>query len=85
MSYQLPADINARVQSQLATGEFATVDDVLREALETLERRQRSLASLQQMVRQAEEDVAAGRIGYFDVDATMQAVEARLSAMRSGP
>ena len=80
MAYQLPADVDARVQAQLATGIFPTADDVLREALESLERRQHSLQWLQAMVREAEEDVAAGRVGYFDADATMRAVMARSTA-----
>jgi len=39
MGSQLPADIAARVQAQMASGEFPNADDVLREALEALERR----------------------------------------------
>lgn len=77
MGSQIPADVAARVQAQMATGEFPNADDVLREALDALERRQQSLRQLRDMVRQAEEDVAAGRVGYFDADATMRAVMAR--------
>jgi len=83
MAYQLPADVDARVQAQLATGIFPTADDVLREALDSLERRQQSLQRLQAMVREAEEDVAAGRVGCFDAEATMRAVMARVEAVRS--
>jgi len=61
----------------MATGEFPNADDVLREALDALERRQQSLRQLRDTVREAEEDVAAGRVGYFDDDATMRAVMAR--------
>jgi Arc/MetJ-type ribon-helix-helix transcriptional regulator len=67
----------------LATGEFPSADAVLREALDTLERRQQSLKRLQDMVREAEEDVTAGRVGYFDAEATMRAVMARVDAERS--
>jgi antitoxin ParD1/3/4 len=84
MAYELSPDINARVQAQLATGEFSTPDEVLREALDTLERRQRSLEKLQAMVREAEEDFAAGRVGPFDKEATMRAVMERVEAARSG-
>lgn len=83
MASQLPADVAARVQAQLATGEFPNADDVLREALDALERRQQSLRQLRDMVREAEEDVAAGRVGYFDAEATMRAVMARVEAARS--
>lgn len=83
MGSQIPADVAARVQAQMATGEFPNADDVLREALDALERRQQSLRQLRDMVREAEEDVAAGRVGYFDADATMRAVMARVEAARS--
>ena len=83
MANQLPADVDARVQAQLATGEFPTADDVLREALDALERRQHSLQRLREMVREAEEDVAAGRVGCFDAEATMRAVMARVEQARS--
>ena len=83
MANQLPADVDARVQAQLATGEFPTADDVLREALDALERGQHSLQRLREMVREAEEDVAAGRVGCFDAEATMRAVMARVEQARS--
>jgi putative addiction module CopG family antidote len=83
MAYQIPPDIDARVQAHLATGEYPSADAVLREALDALERRQQSLKRLQDMVREAEEDVAAGRVGYFDADATMRAVMARVATVRS--
>lgn len=83
MTTPLPADLVARVQAQLATGEFPSADDVLREALDALERRQQSLRRLREMVREAEDDVAAGRVGHFDADATMRAVMARVEAVRS--
>jgi putative addiction module CopG family antidote len=69
-----PADVDARVQAQLATGEFPSADDVLREALNALEGRQQSLQRLREMVREAEDDLGAGRVGYFDADATLRAV-----------
>lgn len=79
MTIQMPADIQQRVEGQIATGAFGSEDEVLREAMDTLERRQRSLAKLQAMVREAEGDVAAGRVGPFDVVATKRAVSERLA------
>lgn len=79
MTYPLPADIAARIQAQLATGEFADEVQVLREALGTLERRQQSLKHLRQMVAEAEADVAAGRVGPFDVEETIRNVRAELA------
>jgi Arc/MetJ-type ribon-helix-helix transcriptional regulator len=83
MAYQIPPDVDARIQAHLATGDFPSADAVLREALDTLERRQQSMKRLQDMVRDAEEDVAAGRVGYFDAEATMRAVMARVDPERS--
>lgn len=79
MTHPLPSDITDRIQAQLATGDFASEEQVLREALETLERRQQSLARLKQMVAEAEADVAAGRVGTFDVDDIMRDVRERLA------
>jgi putative addiction module CopG family antidote len=83
MAYQISPDIEARVQAHLASGEFLNADAVLREALDALERRQQSLRRLQEMVKEAEEDVAAGRVGVFDAEATMRAVMTRVEAARS--
>jgi putative addiction module CopG family antidote len=83
MAYQIPADVNARVQLQLASGEFESADAVLREALDALERRQKSLQRLQAMVREAEEDIEAGRVGPFNVEETMRAVMNRVDQARS--
>jgi Arc/MetJ-type ribon-helix-helix transcriptional regulator len=83
MAYQIPPDIDVRVQAHLATGEFPNADAVLREALDALERRQRSLEKLQAMVREADEDIAAGRVGPFDKDATMRAVMNRVESARA--
>ncbi len=79
MSYQIPPDLEARVQAQVDTGRFVCIDDVVREALDTLEKRQRGLVELQEMVREAEADVAAGRLAEFDIDRTIKAIDARLS------
>lgn len=79
MNYPLPADIQHRIQAQLATGTFASEDDVLREAMEALERRQRGLKQLREMVAVAEDDVAAGRVGTFDREDIKRAVRERLA------
>lgn len=79
MPIQVPVDVQQRVEAQIATGAFRSEDEVLREAMDTLERRQRSLTQLQTMVRAAEEDAAAGRVGPFDVNATKRAVRERLA------
>jgi putative addiction module CopG family antidote len=82
MAYQIPPDIDARVQLQVASGEFESADAVLREALNVLERRQQSLQRLQAMVREADADIDAGRVGTFDAEATMRAVMKRVNEAR---
>ena len=79
MSHSLPTDIQQRIEAQLATGAFSTEEDVLRVALEALERRQNGLAELRAMVAVAEDDVAAGRIAAFNRDDIKQDVQARLA------
>ncbi len=84
MAYQLPLDIEQRVRAQIESGRFATEADVLREAIDTLEKRQRGLETLRHMVREAEEDIAAGRVGPFHPDETKRAVRQRLEAHGTG-
>ena len=80
MLYDFPSDIQQRVRAQMESGQFETEDDVLREAINTLEKRQRGLRKLQDMVREADEDIAAGRVGPFNADETKNAIRKRLQA-----
>ena len=79
MAYEFPPDIEQRVKAQIKSGQFQTVDDVIREAMNTLEKRQRGLTELRDMVREAEEDIEAGRVGPFDGEETKRAVRERLA------
>jgi putative addiction module CopG family antidote len=79
MNFSLPHDIADRIQAQFATGHFTSEVQVLREALEALERRQTSLAKLRSMVDEAEAEVQAGQIGTFDVDDIVRDVRRRLA------
>lgn len=79
MSHQFPEDLRQRIDAQLETGDFATEDEVLREALSALEKRQRGLQELRRMVGEADDDILAGRVGEFDGEATKRQVRARLS------
>jgi antitoxin ParD1/3/4 len=79
MTHQLSADVSARIQAQIATGHFASEDDVIRQALDALECRERGLESLRALVREAEEDVVAGRVGTFQVEQTINAIQSRLA------
>ena len=80
MSSSLPGDIQQRIDAQIASGSFATEEEVLREALESLERRQRGLAQLRELVAVAEAEVASGKIGLFDRDDVKRDVRGRLIA-----
>jgi putative addiction module CopG family antidote len=84
MINSLPLDIQQRIEAQVASGVFASEADVLREALDVLERRQGGLKALQQMVAVAEEDVAAGRIGAFDREDIKREVRSRLTDQGMG-
>ena len=78
MPYHFPSDIEQRVRAQMESGQFETEDDVLREAIDTLEKGQLGLRRLQDMVREADADIAAGRVGPFNADDTKSAVRKRL-------
>jgi putative addiction module CopG family antidote len=80
MSITLPPDIAAQIRAQIAAGQFQTEEQVLREAMSTLEKRQQGLARLQAMVQEAEADVAAGRLGSFDREQLKREVRDQLAA-----
>ncbi len=80
MSSSLPGDIQQRIDAQIASGSFATEEEVLREALESLERRQRGLAQLRESVAVAEAEVASGKIGFFDREEIKRDIRDRLAA-----
>lgn len=80
MPYHFPADLERRIRAQIQNGAFETEDAVLREAMDTLERRQKGLARLQEMVREADEDILQGRVGPFNAHETKASVRARLEA-----
>ena len=78
MSLELPPDLEDRIKAQIESGQFETEEDVLREALDTLEKRQRGLREVRQMIREADDDIAAGRVAQFDAEDTKRAVRERL-------
>ena len=76
--YAISPDITARIQQHFATGKFASASDVLREALDALERRQRGLLAIQVMVQEAEDDISAGRVGPFNLEQTISLIQSRI-------
>ncbi len=79
MAYEFPPDIERRIRDQIDNGNFGSEDEVLREAMDTLEKRQRGLEQLQQMVHEADDDIAAGRVAPFAADQTKRVVRERLA------
>lgn len=66
MQLNVPPDLEAIVQKRLATGAFATAEDVLRRALETLEAEEswsdEERRALDEKIGRALEQVAAGQV-----------------------
>jgi Arc/MetJ-type ribon-helix-helix transcriptional regulator len=58
MNYQLPAELDQRIQSQLALGIYKSPAEVLNDALDALDQRNEDLASIQRGI----EDEQAGRV-----------------------
>jgi Arc/MetJ-type ribon-helix-helix transcriptional regulator len=58
MTYQIPPDVSERVEAYLASGVYASADDVLRKAISALDERETELAS----IRRGMDDEAAGRV-----------------------
>jgi predicted transcriptional regulator len=69
MPYQLPPDIDQRIQSQIALGIYQTPTEVLNDALDVLEHRNADLEA----IRAGIEDEKAGRMRSLeDVDRDMR-------------
>jgi putative addiction module CopG family antidote len=58
MTYQLPPDLDQRVQSQIALGIYHTPAEVINDALDALERQNSDLEA----IRRGIEDERAGRL-----------------------
>lgn len=79
MLYQLPPDIDQRVQSQIALGIYNTPAEVLKEALDALDQRNEDLASIQRGLN----DEQAGRLTPLD-DEFAAELRGRVDAHRCG-
>jgi len=68
MAYPFPPDVKDLVNEHLATGQYGSEDDVLRDALKALKRRSRETAAIAEGI----EDMQAGRFRSLDeVDADL--------------
>ena len=54
MAYQFPPDVDKLVKERLASGKYASEDDVLREALQALSEEEEDLAAVQQAIAELE-------------------------------
>jgi antitoxin ParD1/3/4 len=62
MEYQFPPEVDSLVRSQMATGRYATEDELLKDALLTLSEREATLAD----IRAGIADMEAGRMRPLD-------------------
>ena len=70
MTYDLPSDIAQQVQAHIATGEYVSPEEVLRDAMAALADRRDSRAAIQAGI----EDMEAGRVRPLDeVDSELRA------------
>jgi len=58
MAYQFPPELDELVKRQLATGQYDSEDDVLIDALRSLQRQKEDLAAIQEGI----DDMEAGRV-----------------------
>lgn len=78
-AFTVPSDLEERIKKQIDTGVFADGHEVLREALDTLEHRQRSMRKLREMIDEADEAIANGRVGVVDRDELKREVREMLA------
>ena len=80
MPYQLPPDLNQRVQAYLVGGGFQNEDEVLRTALDALEEReQEKLRRWHEGNRLAMEQSRQGLSKPLDLEALLERVERRVA------
>jgi Arc/MetJ-type ribon-helix-helix transcriptional regulator len=85
MPYQLPPDVDHRVQAHLATGGYQNEDDVLRTAHDALEERdQEKLRRWHEGNRMAIEQSRQGLSKPLDLEALLERVERRVTEKKQG-
>lgn len=78
MVYRFPPDVEQQIQERLASGRYASEDDVLREALEALKLSD-ELSHFRLSIAESRAQAARGEKGPLEVDAVMGRVQRRLS------
>ena len=64
MAYQFPPDLEVEVNERMKSGQYATEDDLLREALSVLKWRDGEVAAIQEGI----EKLDLGKIHFVDTD-----------------
>jgi putative addiction module CopG family antidote len=69
MPYDLPADLRHEIEERMASGQYASEEDVLREAMRALKSRDEEIAAIQAGI----DDMEGGRLRPFEeVDAEIR-------------
>jgi putative addiction module CopG family antidote len=69
MTYEIPAQLQSLIDQKMSTGQYASQDELLTEALRSLDDHEAAVADIQQGI----EDEAAGRMRPLDeVDADIR-------------
>ena len=61
MPYDLPADLRQEIEQRMASGQYASEEDVLREAMRALKSREEEIAAIQAGI----DDMEAGRVRHL--------------------
>lgn len=85
MAYQLPPDIDQRIKARMSNGAYQSEDDVLREAMDALEEREREkLLRWQERNQLATEQSRQGLSKPLDLEAALGRVEQRIAQQGQG-
>jgi len=80
----MPADMSAAVKQAVMDGDYASTNEVVRDALREWETRRRrtqgQLAALKEDIEQGLADIAAGRVEAFDLESVIAQGTQRLTA-----
>ena len=83
MVASLSPELERFVQSELASGHFASREAVIESALWDMQQRRGETPELQELRRllaESDEDVLAGRVRYFNSDAELRTLEEEINA-----
>jgi antitoxin ParD1/3/4 len=86
MRLSLTREVEAAIQAKVATGKYASANEVVREALELLDERERTrqarIQKLRQEAAQGLEDIEQGRVGPLNIEEIKAEGRRRLAAQR---